>query len=83
MRSFLNAIVFLMPSNDYLMLRSPPRARLEARTALLQRSLRRSTNWLTASQAGIQGRRASAVVLDPRFRGGDDILMIKPGLFQV
>ena len=32
-----------MPSYDYLMLRSARRARLEARTALLQRSFRRAS----------------------------------------
>jgi hypothetical protein len=35
-----------------------------------------SADWITASQAGIQGGEVAAVALDPRFREGDDILSI-------
>jgi hypothetical protein len=43
----------LMPSMIYLMLRSARRARLEARTALLQLIFSALIDFLTASEAGI------------------------------
>ena len=49
-----------MQSEDYLMLRSAQRARLEARTAALRSSFRASDNFLTASFAGVT-RRVGAI----------------------
>src|SRR5438034_840079 len=45
-----------MQSEDYLMLRSAQRARLEARTAALRSSFRASDNFLTASFADMTTR---------------------------
>ena len=58
-----------MPSKSYLMLRSARRARLEARTGLLQLFFLSAARFSNNLESGNRGAEIRAPALDPRFRG--------------
>jgi hypothetical protein len=61
-----------MPSITYLMLRSAQRARLEARTALLQLIFVWLDKFSDSLASGGAGVGSAALPLDARFRGHDE-----------
>ena len=62
-------MTFTRPTQPIGTVASPTHSKLSTETAHTCRS--EKGDWITASNAGIQGPRTSAVALDPRFRGGD------------